>query len=340
MTTASLWRFALGALATATAALFPFFQAASQSTPAPQKLSLGIISTESSSELRKGFDPFIDRLSQRLDMPVKAYFATDYAGVIEAMRFNKIQLAWMGNKSAIEAVDRAGAEVFAQTTKANGDQGYHSVIIVRRDSPFQTIDDLLAKREELAFGNGDPNSTSGYLIPFHYLWTPRGINPQSDFKHTRNANHEVNCIAVAMGQIDFATANDEALYRLGIVRPKLAQRLRVVWQSPTIPNDPLVWRKDLPEETKRQIKRAIMHFGRKGPDAAKEREILAGIRDGWGPFLDSDDSQLLPIREIALEKERQSILSNKRLDSDEKATRIQALEARHLELLAAHGGSE
>ena len=96
---------------------------------------------------------------------MKAYFATDYAGIIEAMRFKKVDVAWMGNKSGIEAVDRAGGEVFAQTTYADGSPGYWSLLITHKDSPYHSVDDVLKNAKSINFGLGDPNSTSGTAVP-------------------------------------------------------------------------------------------------------------------------------------------------------------------------------
>jgi len=299
----------------------------------PIELVMGIISTEASSQLRKGFDPFIEELSRKLDMPIKAHFATDYAGVIEAMRFNKVHLAWVGNKSGMEAVDRANAEVFAQITKADGINGYKSVIIVKKGSPLQSVDDILANHKDLIFGNGDPNSTSGSLIPSYYLWAPRKIDPKTSFKLTRNANHEVNCLSVAMGQVDFATGNTEALARFANARPKLAEKLQVIWTSPVIPNDPLVIRRDLSQDLKSKIKGVILSFGRVGPAREKELELLAGVQDGWGPFIDSNNAQLLPIREIAIQKDIQTLSNRDNVSEADKAERLAKLEHKKSELL-------
>ncbi|MGE8636651.1 MAG: PhnD/SsuA/transferrin family substrate-binding protein, partial [Achromobacter piechaudii] len=85
-------------------------QAAAQDA---KTLNFGIISTESSTNLKSVWQPVIDDLSRAIGVPVKPFFASDYAGIIEGMRFNKVQMGWFGNKSAIEAVDRAKGEVFA-----------------------------------------------------------------------------------------------------------------------------------------------------------------------------------------------------------------------------------
>ena len=83
-------------------------------------LNFGIISTESSSNQKQVWQPVIDDLSRAIGVPVKPFFASDYAGIIEGMRFNKVQMAWYGNKSAIEAVDRANGEVFASVIDKDG----------------------------------------------------------------------------------------------------------------------------------------------------------------------------------------------------------------------------
>ena len=99
----------------------------------PKQLNFGIISTESSSALQSSFQPFLDDMAKALGVTVKPFFASDYAGVIEGMRFKKVDVAWFGNKSAIQAVDRAGGEVFAQTIKDDGSKGYHSLLITQKD---------------------------------------------------------------------------------------------------------------------------------------------------------------------------------------------------------------
>ena len=67
----------------------------------PDQINFGIISTESASALEKSFAPFLSDMSKSLGVTVKPFFASDYAGVIEAMRFNKVDLAWFGNKSCL-----------------------------------------------------------------------------------------------------------------------------------------------------------------------------------------------------------------------------------------------
>lgn len=271
------------------------------STPAsPSQLNFGIIATESTVGLRREFDPFLEDMSQALGIPVKSYFASDYAGVIEAMRFGKVDLGWFGNKSAIEAVDRADGEVFAQTVPSVGEPGYWSTLIVHADSPYHSPDDLLRDADKLSFGNGDPHSTSGFLIPGYYLWREYGVDPKKKFKTVINSNHETNALSVASKQVDFATCSTEVLTQIQAQRPETFAKLRVVWKSPLIPADPFVWRKGLPDDLKTKIRDFVLQYGHEGPDQAHQIDVLANISAGWAPLQASSNDQLLPLREMIL----------------------------------------
>jgi phosphonate transport system substrate-binding protein len=147
----------------------------------PKELNFGIISTESSSALEASFGPFLKDMEKSLGVKVNPFFASDYAGVIEGMRFGKVDVAWFGNKSAIEAVDRAGGEVFAQTIKDDGSKGYYSLLIVNKDSKINSLEDVLKCDKTLTFGNGDPNSTSGFAIPGYYVWALNNQTPENCF---------------------------------------------------------------------------------------------------------------------------------------------------------------
>lgn len=274
-------------------------------------LIFGMISTESSQNLKSQWEPLLKDMEAKLKRPVKAYFASDYAGVIEAMRFGKVDLAWYGNKSAIEAVDRAGGEVFAKIISADGYPGYHSVLIVHKDSPIKTLDDILKSPGQYSFGNGDPNSTSGFLIPSYYIFAKNGIDAKKHFTRVINGSHEVNALAVAKKHLDIATCNtsmvgdpdrDPKAGRIWQSNPDMAQELRIVWKSPLIAHEPLVWRKDLPDDEKKTIRDFFFNYGK----APAEKEILAAINNGISAFQPSDNSQLEPIREI--ERYRDALL--------------------------------
>lgn len=297
--------------------------AAAQTT----ELTFGIISTESQQVLRPVWEPFLAAMEQETGLKVKPFFASDYAGVIEGMRFGKVDIAWYGNKAAMEAVDRAGAEIFAQSVAVDGSPGYWSLIIVPADSPINSLDDLLKCDGSLNFGIGDPNSTSGYLVPTTFVFAAQGIDPKTCFKTVRNANHETNAMAVANKQVDAATNNTESLARIQMNDPAAFERIKVIWKSPLIPADPIAWRKNLDEESKDKVLAFLMSYGRRGTpeEVAAARKVLAGLL--WAPLRPSSDAQLYPIRIMELTKQEFQVQADDKLPAEEKTAKIEALKA-------------
>lgn len=293
-------------------------------------LNMGFISTETSSNLKSAWQPVVDDLSKQLGVQVKPFFASDYAGIIEAMRFNKVQIAWFGNKSAIEAVDRANGEVFASVIDKDGNPGYWSLLIVNKDSDLKTLDDVLKQGKSLSYGAGDPNSTSGTAVPGHYLWAAHKIEPKTFFKTVRVSNHETNLLSVLNKQVDVAVNNTENMERYRINTGKNAyDQVRVLWKSPLIPADPLVYRKDLPADVKAKVKTFFVNYG-KGTDAAREKENLAKLT--YQGFRTSNDAQLVPIRQIELAREKTKIETDTTLAAADKEKRLADLSSKLAEL--------
>jgi phosphonate transport system substrate-binding protein len=297
------------ALATVTAA---------SATSFAQEIGFGIISTEASQNLKHDWQPVLDDMSRQTGLKVTAFFAPDYAGVIEAMRFNKVQLGWFGNKSAMEAVDRANGEVFAQQVNADGTKGYYSHLIVHKDSPINKLDDVLKNGKNFTFGNGDPNSTSGFLVPGYYVFAQNKIDPKTHFKLTRSANHETNGLAVANKQIDIATNNSENLDKIAQRYPDKFKEIKIVWTSPLIASDPLVMRKDLPEATKTKIKNFFYNYGKTD---TREKENLMKLSKLSG-FKESSNAQLTPIRQLDLFGQRNKIEADTAIAETEKKMKV------------------
>ncbi|MFO2165860.1 phosphonate ABC transporter substrate-binding protein [Pseudomonas aeruginosa] len=283
-------------------------------------INFGIISTESSQNLKSIWEPFLKDMSQQTGYQVKAFFAPDYAGIIQGMRFDKVDIAWYGNKAAMEAVDRAHGEIFAQTVAASGAPGYWSLLIANKDSKIDSVEDMLANAKSLTFGNGDPNSTSGYLVPGYYVFAKNNVDPVRAFKRTLNSSHEVNALAVANKQVDVATFNTEGMERLELTQPEKARQLKVIWKSPLIPGDPLVWRNNLSDEQKNKLRDFFFKYGAN----AEQKKVLADLQ--WSKFQPSDDDQLLPIRQLELFKQRTDVANNANLGAEEKVAKLKALD--------------
>lgn len=300
---------------------------AAQAADEKKAVNFGIISTESSQNLKTIWLPFLEAMSEQTGLEIKPFFASDYAGVIEGMRFGKVDLAWFGNKSAMEAVDRANGEVFAQTVDAEGNPGYWSLLIAHVDSPINSLDDVLTCDQSLNFGLGDPNSTSGFLVPTTFVYAQRGIDPRKCYRTVTNASHEANLMAVAAKQVDFATNNTENMRRLEQTAPEARAKIKEIWRSPLIPSDPLVWRKDLDQEMKDKLYTFVMTYGRIGSPEQVEaaRKVLTALQ--WAPFKPSSDAQLYPIRVLEISRNIARLQADESLSAADREAKLKQLQA-------------
>lgn len=292
----------------------------------PKELNFGIISTESSQNLRQDWGVLLQDMEKQVGVKVNAFFAPDYAGVIEAMRFNKVQVAWFGNKSGMEAVDRASGEVIAQQIAEDGSPGYWSFLITHRDSPYHSIEDVKKHAKRIALGFGDSNSTSGFLVPSYYAMALHNLDPKASFRVMRQANHEANLMAVANKQVDVATNNNESFEKFARRNPDKAQEIRVIWKSPLIPSDPMVVRKDLDAGLKGEIRAFFAGYGKD----AREKQALHKI--GIGGFKVSDNNQLLPIRQLELFKQKIALEKDMRMPAQERNAKLQEIQRKLNEL--------
>ncbi len=292
-----------------------------------KELNFGIIATEKAGALRQMWEPFLDDMSKAVGVKVNGFYATDYAGIIEAQRFNKVQVAWYGNKSAIDAVDRANGEVFVQFVDLDGTPGYYSYLITHKDSGITTLDQVLKNGKDYTFGIGDPSSTSGTLVPTYYVFTMNNLDPKTHFKVMRSSNHEGNFLAVLNKQVDVATSNSEMTQKMKEKSPEKLEQIRILWTSPLIPRDPLVWRKDLPSDLKKKIQDFMVAYGKDD----REKEILKNMYRLAG-FKASTDAQLLPIRQLELFKDRKKFESDENMAPADKKAKLAELDAKLADL--------
>lgn len=288
-----------------------------------KELNFGIIATEKSGALKQMWEPFLEDMSKAVGVKVNGFYATDYTGIIEAQRFDKVQIAWYGNKSAIDAVDRANGEVFAQFIDLDGTPGYYSYLITHKDSGITSLEQVLKNGKEYSFGIGDPQSTSGTLVPTYYIFIKNNLDPKTHFKVMRSSNHEGNFLAVLNKQVDVATNNSEQLTKIKETAPEKYEQIRILWTSPLIPRDPLVWRKDLPADLKKKIQDFVVGYGKD----EREKEILKNLYRLKG-FTVSTDAQLLPIRQLELFKERGKYENDSNMTEADKKAKLAEIDAK------------
>src|SRR5258708_7686228 len=179
----------------------------------------------------------------------------------------------------------------------------------------------------LDFGIGEPNSTSGFLVPTACIFAAKGVDPKSCFKTVRNANHQANAMAVANKQVAAATNNSEDLQRLEMPSPEARAKIKIIWTSPIIPLDPIIWRKDLDAGIKAKLYTFMLGYGRVGSldEIKAAKEMIAAMI--WSPLRPSSDDQLLPMRKLEASKDLLKIQSDAKLSDEEKKTQSAAVQA-------------
>jgi len=221
-----------------------------------QTLSIGLIPSEDPRLMASEYQPLIDHLAKALRMEVKPFVATDYNGVIEALRSRKLDVAMLGPFSYVLATTVADVEAFAAPETSKAGLSYHAVIIARKDRGFRTLLDLKGRN----FAFVDPSSTSGHLFPKAAL-VKLGYDPDDFFgRVVFSGGHDASVLSVQNGKIDAAAVADallEAAYSRGIVK---REDLQILWTSEPIPTVPYVMRKDLPDELRKRIRAAFLQI--------------------------------------------------------------------------------
>ena len=294
---------------------------------APSEITFSILSAEGQASSGPLWQPLLDDMSKAIGVPVKPFFGSNYTILVEAMRGNQTQVAWLSAKPALEAVDRAEGEVIARIVDPEGRDSYRSTIIVRRGSGI-TLDQVMACGKRYDFGIGDAQSTSGTLAPMAFLFNPRNVVPAECFKTVRSANHQANAFAIATGVVDVATSNTVNTVFLTRQNPQVAAQIEEIWQSPPIPESGIVVRADLDPALKEKIRSFFLTYGQgEGPEAERQRQVLAGLN--YSRFNAADDSYLNPVREMVADQQ----LSEARAEGDAAAVATAQRELQRLRSL-------
>jgi phosphonate transport system substrate-binding protein len=220
-------------------------------------IKIGSVTVETQAATVTRFKPLADHMERKFGVKVEVFTASDYAGIVQALSAGHIHLGRMGGAAyAAGFIDsKGGIEPLVMNVEPNGGKGYHSVLIVRADSPYKTLDDL--KGKTLAWA--DPNSTSGYLVPNAAL-RESGVDPQRHFGRTLfSGGHEQSVLGVLKGTLDSAftwtsPGHQSGQFRIMMDRGLLKlEDLRIVWESPLIANPLWAVPTNIPADMKKDL---------------------------------------------------------------------------------------
>jgi phosphonate transport system substrate-binding protein len=220
----------------------------------PAALRIALVPSDDTEQMMSGFEPLRAYLEKTLGMPVEVRKVTNYGAVIEAMRKNRVDLAWYGPTAYILAEKEADAEAFMVSVDKKGVTTYQSYILVPGNSPAKSIKDLAGKEVALV----QAASTSGGLIPSYMILTETG-QEAAKFCHINYVgNHDAVVNVVKNASVAAGATNNLTVDRMveqGKVKPS---DFRILKKSDPIPGSPLAWRKSLDPALKEKIVAAIL----------------------------------------------------------------------------------
>src|SRR5919202_1225703 len=235
-------------------------------------------------ENRKQFEPLFNELAKQVNLPAKVTVTDDWVGISEALRSGTLDAAWLGPWGYVLAQHNAPSIEAIATVKYKDKPTYYAVLMARADAPFNTLDEAIAqsqKGKKLNLSLADVGSTSGWLIP-QSEFKRRNLNPKTVFDYSEGASHAAQAIAVISGQVDIASDYDRNLDVLTEKGKIDKSKIKIIWQSQPLPNDPIAIRGGLPEEIKTRLKQALVNFS---PEQAKKF-----LPKNYTGFVDSNGS--------------------------------------------------
>ena len=264
-------------------------------TEAISEFRIGILGGENAQDRMNSNECMRAMTEDALGVPTKLFAPADYNGVIQGLLGGTIDMAWLGASGYAKTylTDPEAVEPVLVKVNTDGSYGYHSIGFARADSGITSIEDLEGK----VFGFGDPNSTSGYLIPSIEIPQTTGATMESgdyfgEVKFT--GGHEQTIVAVNNGDVAGGVTwadgqgNWEDGYNSGALRKAVdaglvdMNDLVEIWRSKPIPEGPVVLRKALPEEVKATMTQLVDELHEMDADCAYG--VAAGESLGFDPI--------------------------------------------------------
>ncbi|WP_421877673.1 phosphonate ABC transporter substrate-binding protein [Pacificispira sp.] len=258
------------------------------------ELRIGILGGENANDRLKAYSCLEEKVEDLLGVEASVFAPADYSGVIEGLLGGNLDLAWLGASgyAAVYLSNPDAVEPILVKVNTDGSYGYFSIGFARIDSGISNLDDMKGK----VFAFGDPNSTSGYLIPSIEIPTKGySMKPGEYFGDVKFAGgHEQTIVGVFNGDFDAGVTWADGLgaweegFNSGALRKATdaglvdMTEIREIWRSDVIPEGPFVVRKDLPEDVKVKLTGLLASLPSMDPDCAYG--VLAGDAKGLAPI--------------------------------------------------------
>ncbi|MDM5316396.1 phosphate/phosphite/phosphonate ABC transporter substrate-binding protein [Fictibacillus sp. b24] len=257
-------------------------------------LTIGVIPAQTEGEMKGALDKLQNLLSKKMDREVKITSYPDYNGVVEAMNYDKIDMAYFGPLTYVVAHEESGAKAIV-TQLIKGEPFYYSYLITHKDSQYESIDDMISDVKNVKFAFGDPSSTSGSLIPSIKL-KDEGVyksESENEFNNVRfTGSHDATALAVQNKQVDVG-AIDSAIYDKLVEEGSIdGDQFKVIWKSEKLFQYPWAVSKNTDSKTMKELQDIFLDI--------KDKEILDAF--GATGFTKADNKDYESIRKAAIKE--------------------------------------
>lgn len=255
---------------------------------------IGLLGGENANDRLRANECLRERVEDLLGVETKLFAPADYNGVIEGLLGGNLDMAWLGASgyAKVYIEDPEAVEPVLVKLNTDGSYGYYSIGFARVDSGIESLEDMKSK----VFAFGDPNSTSGYLIPsIEIPQTGYSMEPGDYFGDIKfSGGHEQTIVGVFNGDFDAGVTWADGLgaweegFNSGALRKATDAGLvdmtevREIWRSNVIPEGPIVLRKDLPTDVKLQVTGLMASLESVNPECAYG--VMAGEIMGIAPI--------------------------------------------------------
>ncbi len=235
-------------------------------------LRVTAIPDESPTELARKAAPLMKYLEARLGMKVEYTPVTDYAAAVEAVVNRKVDLAWFGGFTFVQANVRSGGKMLPLVQREE-DEKFRSVFITG-DPAIKALADL--KGKDLSFGS--QSSTSGHLMPRSFL-LQNGINPEKDFRRVAYSGaHDATVAAVAAGKVQAGALNISVWERLVADKKVDTEKLRVFFTTPPYYDYNWTVHSEMPAALREKLSAALLGLSRATPEGKEILELQRATR--------------------------------------------------------------
>jgi phosphonate transport system substrate-binding protein len=249
-------------------------------------LRLAMIPSTDPGKIVRESQPLVKYLEKETGSRIELVVPTNYAAVVEAIANDRVDIAYLGGFTFVQASRRAGVHPLVQRER---DPNFHSVFITQPKSSINTLADL--KRHSFAFG--DVNSTSGHLMPAYYMRTAN-VDQGLLAKALYTGGHDATALAVANGKVD-AGAMDELVYANMMKSGKISpEQVRVFYTTP--PFFDYVWaaRKGIDPKLSDSFADALLKLDASNPEHKLLLDLLNATK-----YLRAEDSSYDKLRQAA-----------------------------------------